>query len=402
MRAVGYIRQSRRADLDVALSYDSQLNAIRRMAERDGIDPEAVTILADMGRSGGSGKERQRAAYQELLAGIADGSIGTIYALSMSRLARSVKELLRVYEAAADHGIRIVYDKEGEARFDTPDGKMRATILAAVYEFERDLSVERARDNVRIRRARGDQMGRIPYGSKPGEDPEVVADAYRATGSLNGAAMKLNADGLPSPLGRLWSGTGVRMVLQRHAPEILPRRTTKGAKPSAPFYLYRLLRCHCGRLLTASRDLRQPNKQIVYRCHAASVIPDHGPYRLTEGAILPWVKAEAARLRTPDGVQLGERNAERRAELEEDRRRLGVRYQARELTDDEYHVSVGSIDSHLEGLIDQEQAVEIPAIDWTWPAKELNAALRALWEYIELDATMRPVRAKWRVAEWRA
>ena len=32
MTAIGYIRQSRRADLDVALSYDAQLVAIQRLA----------------------------------------------------------------------------------------------------------------------------------------------------------------------------------------------------------------------------------------------------------------------------------------------------------------------------------------------------------------------------------
>ncbi|MGZ6328963.1 MAG: hypothetical protein ACXWN2_09690, partial [Candidatus Limnocylindrales bacterium] len=66
MTAIGYIRQSRRADLDLALSYDSQLAAIHRLAQRDGIARDQITILADMGRSGGRGKERLRAGYQSL------------------------------------------------------------------------------------------------------------------------------------------------------------------------------------------------------------------------------------------------------------------------------------------------------------------------------------------------
>lgn len=48
MTAIGYIRQSRRADLDVALSRYSQLAAIQRMATADGVD---VQIDDRLGRA---------------------------------------------------------------------------------------------------------------------------------------------------------------------------------------------------------------------------------------------------------------------------------------------------------------------------------------------------------------
>jgi hypothetical protein len=44
----------------------------------------------------------------------------------------------------------------------------------------------------------------------------------------------------------------------------------------------------------------------------------------------------------------------------------------------------------------------VPAIDWSWSAERINAVLRAMWERVELDDRMRPVRAEWLVPEWRA
>lgn len=105
MTAIGYIRQSRRADLDVALSRYSQLAAIQRMATADGVD---VQIMEDLGRSGGRGKERLRPAYQQLLSAIEAGGVDAVYAISLTRLARSTSELIRVADLAQDHGVRLV------------------------------------------------------------------------------------------------------------------------------------------------------------------------------------------------------------------------------------------------------------------------------------------------------
>jgi len=44
----------------------------------------------------------------------------------------------------------------------------------------------------------------------------------------------------------------------------------------------------------------------------------------------------------------------------------------------------------------------VPAIDWSWPPKQLNGVLCALFEEIALDpVTFQPVRYSWRVPEWR-
>lgn len=402
MTAIGYVRQSKRADLDVALSYESQVAAIRRLAQRDGLDPEAVTILADMGRSGAAGKERLRSAYQELLSEVAASEPGmTVYALSMSRLARSLDELRRVYAIAADRGVRIVFDKEGEIAFGTPVGKLHATLVGAVYEFERELAVDRAKENVAIRRRRGERMGRVPYGDRPAEDPQVVVAAYREAGSYNGAARLLNDRGIVSSLGRKWTATSLRILIKREAPALMPRHAARGVGGPASFILARLLRCSCGRFLTGYHH--KAGRLVRYKCHGADADSSHPrPYGASESALLPWVKAEAARLALPRAIDLVADAPGRRQELEAQRTHITSLALVPGVDLALVTARLEAVEEELSQLQDEAAAEEVGFVDWDAPAAVLNEMLRAYWASVQLDERMQPVAAEWRVKRMRA
>lgn len=403
MKAIGYIRQSRRADLDVALSYDAQLAAIHKLAERDGLDPDFVRILADMGRSGAAGKESKRSGYLEVVAAVAAGDVDAVYALSMTRLARSTVELYKLAASAATSGVRLVFSKEGTLDPGSPIGKAQFGLMAVFSEFERDLAVERAKDNVAERRKRGDRMGRIPYGDRPGDRPDLVVAAFRDGGSLSAAALDLNERHIRSHLGRDWTPPAVRLVVSRYAPELLPRRVSRGVKPVSPFRLFRLLRCHCGRLMTASRDGRG-TRDVVYRCHSANVTPGHGPYRVQEGDVLPWIKAEAGRFNARKEGDLAER-AERaeadRQRLEDQRRAVGDALVLRAYTPEMAAAKVAEIEAALTALDEERIVTEIPAgIDWDgWDAKTINTVLSTYWTAVNLGPDLMPVGAEWRLPE---
>jgi hypothetical protein len=111
------------------------------------------------------------------------------------------------------------------------------------------------------------------------------------------------------------------------------------------------------------------------------------------------VKAEAARFRIPSPVRLGAPD-ERREELEEDRRRAGLAYTARAISDDDFNATIARIEAKLDGLEVAESAIEVKPIDWErWGAKEINAVLRTYWQFVQLDADLKPVRAEWRLPE---
>ena len=59
----------------------------------------------------------------------------------------------------------------------TPHGRMMATVLAGIAEFERELTVERIRSGIAAAQARGKKLGRQP-GQRPKSDrlaPKVLA-----------------------------------------------------------------------------------------------------------------------------------------------------------------------------------------------------------------------------------
>jgi hypothetical protein len=123
---------------------------------------------------------------------------------------------------------------------------------------------------------------------------------------------------------------------------------------------------------------------------------------VSEASILAWARVEAARLRTPERVRLADENRDRRTELAGQRERLGWAVTDGLLDREQAQLKAAEIGAEMERLADQEQVVDIPTLDWSWEPAELNAVLRSLWERVELDANLRPVRAEWRVPEWRA
>lgn len=401
MPACGYVRQSRRADLDVALSYDSQVAAITKMAERDGVE---VTIHSDMGRSGGAGKEHLRAGYQAVVSAIETGAADTVYALSLTRLARSTTELYRLMTLAQERKVRLVFAKEGVLDPGSPLGRAQFGMMAVFSEFERDLAVERAKDNVAVRRSRGEKMGRVPYGERPGDQPDAVADAYLATRSFDGAARLLNERGIPAMMGGDWSGSAVRNLMHRHRPDLLPPQAARrGVKPSSPFLFFQLLRCSCGKTLTASRDGRG-NRAPIYRCHKANVTPGHPrPYRVSEDVIRPWIEAEAARYEPPVvSVELAAADEEERGRLGARRERIidnfedGV-YGSGAQAKAERDRRLALVGDSIAALDARRVVAEIPDLDWDAPAEYVNAVLRAMLRYVEMGPDMTPLRAAWAV-----
>ena len=123
---------------------------------------------------------------------------------------------------------------------------------------------------------------------------------------------------------------------------------------------------------------------------------------VAESAILDWVKAEAGRLAPDvDAVQMGVETSRRREVLEGQRERLGWAVTDGLLTREQAQAKSSEIDAELSKLSDREEVIEVPEINWDAAPEKVNAVLRAVWAYVQLDADMRPTEAVWRVPEWR-
>jgi DNA invertase Pin-like site-specific DNA recombinase len=414
MPAYAYLRKSVVRQDDPKNSAEAQEAAVRAMAERYG-DGKGLRILSDWDKSGRLGRAG-RPGYDTLWRAIEDGTCTALYSYSMSRLARSVLELLRLFEACTERHIPIRLESD-VIDTSTASGRMVAGILANVAAFEADVAGERLRAALAAKAARGERIGTVPfYGDRAGEDPAAVLSAFREAGSYSGAAKLLNergvhtrsTNGRRADARRVWWPSSVQVIIRRLDPSVLPMRPTKGAAAGgSDFMLARLLRCPtCGTLLTGTRDrLTGPNRgRVRYSCRLGTVTP-HPRISVTESHILPAIQAEVAHLRTPRQVERVTGDATKRAQLDSRRARVLDMYEAG-------LIDRGDRDRRLQVVMDglvqldaRRMVSAVPTVDWTWEPKPLNAVLRALFEQIELEpGTFQPLPDGylWTVPEWRS
>lgn len=402
---VAYLRKSR-VTTDRHLSWEVQEGKVRELADQHGENGNLL-LLSDWNRSGGKGANG-RPGYHQLVAMIDADQVSAVYSYSLSRLSRSISDFANLAELCIERKVPIRLAADQNLDFGSASGRFVINVLVAIAQMERELASERSKDTVAVRRARGDRIGHPFYGEKPGEDVAAVLAAYRDAGSVIGAGRLLNERGVPSRQGKPWSTTAVRGILQRH--NALPLRKRPGAKNAAPFILYHLLKCHCGRMMSASRfrttggTKTRTYVQVVYRCLAGRTTVAHGRLNVSESKVIEWVKGEAARFRIPaDEVEIGERDEASKLELEARRRRVIDNYEDAVIDKAERDAKLLGIGEELARLEAVETVIDIPqAIDWTWEPKAINEVLRALWEHVQVDADMQPTEAVWRVPEWRA
>lgn len=91
---------------------------------------------------------------------------------SLSRLGRSAKDLLELLGQFEKSGVSVVSLKES-IDTSTSVGRLLVTVLAALAQFERDLTVERTKEGLKAARARGRKGGRPPA------DPKKIQKAIR-------------------------------------------------------------------------------------------------------------------------------------------------------------------------------------------------------------------------------
>jgi DNA invertase Pin-like site-specific DNA recombinase len=104
-----------------------------------------------------SGKDTNRKQLKEMLDFVRKGD--TIYIADFSRLGRNTKDLLDIIEYCNKKGVAVVSAKES---FDTTtaNGKLMITMLSAIYQFEREITLERQREGIEIAKEKGVYKGR--------------------------------------------------------------------------------------------------------------------------------------------------------------------------------------------------------------------------------------------------
>jgi putative DNA-invertase from lambdoid prophage Rac len=125
----------------------------------------------------GSGVKLDRAERRKVLALAQRREIDAVLVTELSRWGRSTTDLLSTLKDLEARRVSVIALNGMAFDLSTPHGRMIATVLAGIAEFERELIQERIRSGIAAAQARGKRLGRQP-GQRPKSDrlaPKVLA-----------------------------------------------------------------------------------------------------------------------------------------------------------------------------------------------------------------------------------
>jgi len=216
-RVIGYIRVSTDKQADSGLSLESQAERIRAYCTL--YDLNLLTIIED---AGASAKTLNRAGIDQIKAMVAAGDVGGVVVAKLDRLTRNMKDLHTlledVFSVVELHSVSEKVDTSSAA------GRLVLNVLMSVAAWEREAIGERTSAALQAKKARGEALGKAPYG-KRWEDGALVDDAeemqtlniirdLRRSGlTFRALAAGLEARGVINRKGRaVWSLSALKVI----------------------------------------------------------------------------------------------------------------------------------------------------------------------------------------------
>ena len=118
-----------------------------------------------------SGSKNNRAERKQVMNLAQARKIDGVLVTELTRWGRSTIDLITTLQDLAHWGVSVIATTGLQFDLTTPQGKLIASVMASLAEFERDLVKERVCSGLAAAKAKGKQLGR-----KPGQ--RVKADRY--------------------------------------------------------------------------------------------------------------------------------------------------------------------------------------------------------------------------------
>ena len=230
MRAVAYMRVSTHEQAESGLGLESQDSRIRAYCTMRNLD--LIEAITDAGVSGGK-PLASRDGGKRLLTVIRQHKADAVVMLKLDRMFRNAGDCLTTVETWEKAGVALhVVDLGGNA-IDTTSaaGRFMLVVLAGAAEMERNLTSERTRSAMAVKKFNGQRIsGRIPYGFDLAADGSTLVEnpdeqgvieeirAMRASGNkLKQIADNLTERGVPTKTGlsNCWGHQTVARILSR-------------------------------------------------------------------------------------------------------------------------------------------------------------------------------------------
>ncbi|MFT6103610.1 MAG: DNA invertase Pin-like site-specific DNA recombinase [Paracoccaceae bacterium] len=175
------LRQKTPAHIKRAVIYarvsTSDQSCERQIADLTEFAARAGYEVLDVHKETISGTKTNRHVRNQIMALAQARKIDAVLVTELSRWGRSTQDLLNTLNQLAAWNVSVVAMSGMTFELESPHGRMMATMLAGIAQFERDLMSERIKSGLAAAKARGKKLGR-QKGQRPKSDrlaPKVMA-----------------------------------------------------------------------------------------------------------------------------------------------------------------------------------------------------------------------------------
>ena len=139
---------------------------------------EPTKTLADAD----TGTDTDRDSYQQLMENVENGQIDAVVVKDMSRIARSVRDLMRTVDRFREHDVAVHFIDDPvqvDPTDDDPTQDLMLQILGAVAEFEAKITQQRVRDGIAARKESEEyHHGPAPLGFEKDDGQLIETSEY--------------------------------------------------------------------------------------------------------------------------------------------------------------------------------------------------------------------------------
>jgi len=222
-KMIAYLRVSTKEQGNSGLGLEAQKANIEAYASLYNID--IVETVSESATGKNLNRDGLRTALAKIEAGDADGLI----IAKLDRLTRSVKDMGTLLEKHFNHASLVCVADQIDTT--TPAGRMILNILTSISQWEREAIVERTKDALQAKKARGEKTGgHCPYGytadangkltPEPAEQ-KIIKSMIRLKKkgyTYQSIADKLAKDGVLTRTGSSkWTPATIRKIYKREA-----------------------------------------------------------------------------------------------------------------------------------------------------------------------------------------
>lgn len=171
---VGLNKHNRRIAVYARVSTQDQ-DCARQIAELTEYAQVAQFQIVGIFQEKKSGAKNNRKERAKVLKLAQARKIDAVLVTELTRWGRSTSDLITTMESLQSWGVSLIATTGFTFDLTTAQGKLIATLMAALAEFERDLVRERVKSGLAAAKARGKKLGR-----KPGDNYKVEKIRKRA------------------------------------------------------------------------------------------------------------------------------------------------------------------------------------------------------------------------------